>query len=300
MLEHCEYDLTIFTATYNRDHLLSRVYQSIIDQEFTNIEWLIIDDGSSDNTAQLVKQWKAQKKIPINYYYQKNGGKSRAYNLGIEKAKGKFFLTLDSDDYLLDNSKEKIYRQISLIRDKKNVIGAFSTRDFGYDRSVRDRVPNMKLLNIMDLKFQYGLNVENTALQKTDILKQYRFPTFEGEKFSSPEMHMHEVAQKYTFIYTNEVIVGGTYQADGETSSVFKSWIDNPRGTYCLLNSRYSYLTKVKYIQKYKELLKCLMNLGAYNIKLNKVITYRSPNKLMSLILIFPSYLWYLKRFKKI
>ena len=101
------YKITVFTPAYNRAHTLEKLYRSLQKQTFHNYEWLIVDDGSSDGTGELVKHWQTEENpFPIRYVYQENGGKCRAINHGLELAAGELFFTVDSDDYLLDNALE--------------------------------------------------------------------------------------------------------------------------------------------------------------------------------------------------
>jgi glycosyltransferase involved in cell wall biosynthesis len=96
--QQSQYTFTVFTPTYNREHTLDRVYNSLKVQTYHNFEWLIVDDGSTDNTHDLVKQWQAEADLPLRYIYQNNKGKHTAYNLAAREAGGKFIICLDSDD----------------------------------------------------------------------------------------------------------------------------------------------------------------------------------------------------------
>ena len=93
--------MTVFTPTYNRAYILPKLYDSLCQQTVKSFEWLIVDDGSVDNTQELVEKWIEEKKIEIRYFKQANGGKQRAHNLGVEKSKEEIFVCVDSDDYVL-------------------------------------------------------------------------------------------------------------------------------------------------------------------------------------------------------
>ena len=121
-----ETTFTIFTPTYNRAEKLKRVYNSLLKQTFKDFCWLIIDDGSSDNTEEVVKNFK---NLNIRYVYVKNGGKQRAYNKAIELANSKYFICLDSDDYFLEYSLEKIAEYMKKTSSKQIGVGYLS----GYD-----------------------------------------------------------------------------------------------------------------------------------------------------------------------
>ena len=100
--------LTVCTPTYNRAHTLPRLYESLVRQTSQDFEWLVVDDGSTDNTRELVDGWVAEGRIRIRYVYKENGGKPSAHNLGVRMAAGELFFCVDSDDYLTDNAVEVI------------------------------------------------------------------------------------------------------------------------------------------------------------------------------------------------
>ena len=96
--------LTIFTPTFNRAHTLVRLYEGLLKQTEKVFEWLIVDDGSTDGTKNLVEGFIQERKLNIRYFYQENQGKHIAINKGVSEARGNYFLTIDSDDYLLELS----------------------------------------------------------------------------------------------------------------------------------------------------------------------------------------------------
>ena len=103
------YKITVFTPTYNRAYIIEDLYRSLQRQTYTDFEWLVVDDGSADNTQELFAAWQQEENpFPIRYYKQENGGKCRAINRGLEMAEGELFFTVDSDDYLTDDALEKV------------------------------------------------------------------------------------------------------------------------------------------------------------------------------------------------
>ena len=101
--------ITVFTPTYNRKKELSNLYNSLLSQTYKDFEWLIVDDGSKDDTKSLINKFKTEKKIRINYIYKENGGKPSAYNVGLINAKGEIFLCVDSDDIISSDALKIIY-----------------------------------------------------------------------------------------------------------------------------------------------------------------------------------------------
>ena len=105
----CRYIFTVFTPTYNRAHTLSRVYQSLQRQTFKNFEWLIIDDGSTDTTPELIESWKKETDFPIRYTWQENQGINATINRGVKEAQGEFFLIIGSDDSFVPETLERFH-----------------------------------------------------------------------------------------------------------------------------------------------------------------------------------------------
>ncbi len=118
--------LTVFTPAFNRAHLLIRLYESLCNQTCQDFNWLIVDDGSTDETKALVSKWIEENKIPIAYIYQENQGKHVAINTALNKASTLYFFTVDSDDYLKDNAIELILKKLETIENSKNIIGIAS------------------------------------------------------------------------------------------------------------------------------------------------------------------------------
>src|SRR4051812_21992642 len=104
-----QYRFTVFTATYNRVGTLHRVYDSLLKQTFKDFEWIIVDDGSTDKTRELVENWQQTASFPIRYFWQKNQHKKTAFNKGVIEAKGKLFLNADNDDEFASNTLETFY-----------------------------------------------------------------------------------------------------------------------------------------------------------------------------------------------
>ena len=106
-MQQSDYYFTVFTPTYNRGHTLHRVYNSLRIQTCSDFEWLIMDDGSTDCTAELVKGWQAENHFPIRYYFQENQGKHFAWNRAAEIAFGEYFICADSDDEFTPDALQK-------------------------------------------------------------------------------------------------------------------------------------------------------------------------------------------------
>ena len=115
--------ITLFTPTYNRVHLLSRLYNSILMQDVIDVEWLIVDDGSIDDTEALIENFQKESIINISYYKKSNGGKHTAINFGLQNAKGELFFIIDSDDVLAENALKNIKIHYQSIKNNNNICG---------------------------------------------------------------------------------------------------------------------------------------------------------------------------------
>ena len=225
--------ITIFTPTYNRAYVLDRLYESLLKQTDKRFEWVIVDDGSTDNTKALAESWIAEKKITIRYYYQENAGKMQAHNKGTELAEYELFCCVDSDDYLTYNAVEKILSCWGRKGINKKIIGLLNFRLTAQG----GRVSSGHLKNVVgrtctlyDAYRKYGLNGDTMLIYRTEVIKQHHFPQFEGEKFV-PESYLYDQLDQDGKIYVQgEKLYVCEYLPDGYTASIRKTNHDNPRG----------------------------------------------------------------------
>jgi glycosyltransferase involved in cell wall biosynthesis len=205
---------TIFTPTYNRAHTLHRVFNSLKQQTFTDFEWLIVDDGSTDETATIVEKYKKTATFPIHYFYQPNQGKHIAFNKGVQEAKGAFFLTFDSDDACIPTALAIYQAHWDAIEDKKSFCGvtARCIHQDGHPLS-KKALPPILDVNSIDLRYKYGISEEMWGFTRTDILREFPFPEDIKNSWVPENIVWSEVGRRYKtrFIdvpiriyYTNE------------------------------------------------------------------------------------------------
>ena len=115
--------ITVFTPAYNRGYIIGKLYESLRRQSFRDFEWLVVDDGSTDDTGTLLAGFIAENKIPIRYFRQENGGKHRAINRGVREARGELFFIVDSDDHLADDALERVAFHYGNVRNDANFAG---------------------------------------------------------------------------------------------------------------------------------------------------------------------------------
>lgn len=230
------YSITIFTPTYNRAHTLPALYQSLCYQDSKDFEWIVIDDGSTDNTKDLIEGWIKENKISIRYFYQENAGKMAAHNYAVDIAESELFMCLDSDDRL---SKNAIESCVSFWKDKEQEVCGFITyKDISGHigkmpiMKMLEKANNIfagKTLHVKDLQ-KSGLMGETAFVVKTDILRKHKFPVFEGEKFVTDAYLWEKLDSKYSFYVFTYISQVCTYNPDGYSFNYRRLLFSNPMG----------------------------------------------------------------------
>lgn len=217
--------ITIFTPSYNRAHLLKRLYDSLLQQSHKNFEWLIVDDGSTDNTKEIVNQFINENKLLIRYYSKKNGGKHTAINFGVNEAKGNLFFIVDSDDFLPNNALELNYNAWQVIKNNQKICGIIGLSQYTNGNIVGDNfLQDNWQIPFVDYYLKYKLKGDKTVAFKTDILKQYPFPEKDGIKLVFEAVVWEEMSKKYDVLCLNKVVQYVDYQSDGTSSSFYRLW----------------------------------------------------------------------------
>lgn len=221
--------LTIFTPTYNRAKLLHRLYQSLCRQTSKDFEWLIVDDGSTDDTRTTVNSWISESRVLIRYIYQANGGKMRAHNKGVENSKGELFICVDSDDYLVDFAVEKIQKTWKT-RNKKGIIGIIALKGLNDSISLgKSELGNKRYSSLSGL-YKQGFKGDATLIFDTKLLKKYPFPEISGEKFITEKYVYDQIDQQFEYIVLNEILTICEYLEDGYSRNSIRLFKENPKG----------------------------------------------------------------------
>ena len=287
--------LTIFTPTYNRGYIIGKLYDSLLSQTNKNFKWLIVDDGSSDNTEELVKSWIDEDKIEIKYIKQDNQGKHIAHNTGVENCDTELFFCVDSDDYLLDNAIEDIYDDYYKLKDD-NISGIVSIRLTKARKPIGTDMPiNIEYSSLSDLYEKYKFKGDTALVFKTNILKEYKFPKIDGEKFIGEEYIYCQIDAKYKLKVSHKKYYVCEYLEDGYTSNIFKLIKNNPKG-YSILKKTKLKVSK-SFIIKYKAA--SLYIVGCWLSK-DKNILKKSTNKFITILAYPLAYVVYSIRFKRI
>ncbi len=225
--------ITIFTPTYNRAYILPKLYGSLLKQTLKDFEWIIVDDGSKDNTEQLCNNWiKDCKKFKITYVKQKNQGKHIAINTGVQIAKGELFFIVDSDDCLSYDAIEQIEKFFEQIKKNDNFAGVSGMKAYSNNNRIGGKFPFETIdCSMIDIRNKYKVKGDMAEVFKTNILKKYPFPQFEGEQFLSEGAVWNKIGSKYLLRYFNKNIYFAEYISDGLTKNIYKKFRENPQGT---------------------------------------------------------------------
>jgi glycosyltransferase involved in cell wall biosynthesis len=200
---------TIFTPTYNRAHTLHRCFESLSAQTLHDFEWIVVDDGSTDATGQLVEGWIKSAKFPIRYLRQDHGGKHIAHNLAVSEARGYFFACLDSDDGLTQNCLQRLAYHWETIPETEREF--FSGVD-GLCSDVGGKIVGMRFpLDVLDtdlreMKYVYRLYGEKWGMGRTDIMRRYLFPEIARGEYLPEGIVWLDIAKKFRSRAVNEVV----------------------------------------------------------------------------------------------
>lgn len=227
MEESRKIKLTIFTPVYNRAHTVNRLYESLRRQRCFDFEWLIIDDGSSDNIRETVGNF-VSNCFPIRFFRKENGGKHTAYNTAVEAARGEYFMCVDSDDILADNAVIDIIN-FTVGLPAKCGIAAYKT-DFCGNMLGSEFPKNTEETTTYELSEKLGGGGEYTYIYPTDIVRQVPFPVFEGERFVTESVVYDRLDKICKIRFLPRIITICEYQPDGYSASVNKIMKNNPIG----------------------------------------------------------------------
>lgn len=251
--------ITIFTPTYNRAHLIKKVYYSLCQQTIFDFEWLLINDGSSDNTEEIILDIlsKHDNSFPIRYICKENEGLMRTINLATKLANGEFFCRLDSDDYALPTLVQQIIENAHFIRGKEDLCSIVFLSQKN-DGNINGFHPFTKPTrsNFTDYRDKYNATGDRSEVMKTDVIRKYKFPEFNNEKFCPEGLIWNRIAQKYDAIYFPTPIYAKGENEDSITSQIYVYLKKNCKGTSLYyyeiiinkkLSFRYRFINTIKY-----------------------------------------------------
>lgn len=249
--------LTIFTATYNRAHLITRLYESLLRQQNFDFEWLVVDDGSEDGTSALFEKILSRNHpFEIRYYKQSNKGLIAALNRGIQLAHGQYLSKIDSDDYLTDEYSFNMLQWIDEIRHNHFLYGVGGVRVNTRNEPLAGSWPIIDKNGYVDAsdieRNKYNLDADMSEAWRVDVLRQYPFPVWPGEKFAPEQITFFTIALKgYKIRWRNVPIQICEYQEGGLTLGAFNLQKKNPMG-YAMMYNQLLDLPELCTSQKFK------------------------------------------------
>ena len=272
--------LTIFTPAYNRAHTLPRTYESLLAQDCKDFVWLVIDDGSQDNTAELIHGWQAQENgFEIQYIYKENGGMHTAHNTAYEHITTELNTCIDSDDKFAPGAVSKIKTAWESVRNKGyaglialdadftgNIIGK------GFPADLRETT--------LGGYYASGGAGDKKLIYRTDVINSVPpYPVFEGVKYVGLVYKYTLIDQQYKLSVLDEVVCEVEYQADGSTGTMWRQYLNNPRGFAFLRKTAMQYPTSTKRL-----ILDCIHYCSSSQISKNKEYIKESPRKLLTVL----------------
>ncbi|MDR7000600.1 glycosyltransferase family 2 protein [Neobacillus niacini] len=222
--------ITVFTPTFNRAYCLHKCYQSLVRQTSKDFIWLIIDDGSTDNTAELVNSWIKENTIEIRYHWQENQGMHGAHNTAYEIINTELNVCIDSDDYMPGEAIEKIKSFWEKYRNDKvsGIIGLDASPD---ERIIGTKLPsNLETSTLFDLYYKHGVSGDKKLVYRTELTRKYPYPIFKNEKYVGLAYKYYMLDRKFEMLLMNEVLCYVEYLPDGSSLNMFNQYRKNPRG----------------------------------------------------------------------
>lgn len=274
--------LTVFTPSYNRIHTLSRTYESLKKQTCKQFVWLIVDDGSTDETSQTVHAWQGEENgFEIRYIYKQNGGMHTAHNTAYDNIDTELNVCIDSDDAMPENAVENILK--SWKADKSDSVAGIMGLDSDFHGNIIGKgFPAGLTHSTVSGYYSAGGSGDKKLVYRTDLMKALPpYPVFDGEKYFSLSYKYLLCDQKYTMIILPEVLCLVDYQQDGSSKNMLRQYIRNPKG--------FAEWRKIKmrYDTSKKRLIKdCIHYCSSCLIAGNRRFVRESPQKLLTVLCI--------------
>lgn len=223
--------LCIFTPTYNRSYCLAGLFNSLAKQTMTCFNWLIVDDGSTDNTEELVSSFMDQAPFRITYIKKPNGGKQRAWNAAVEVCDSELFMCVDSDDTVPSDLVEAVVERWADVCDDAGIAGLIGLCGTDEQTALASRMPKDVVRTTMwDLYYKYKHKGDTALVYRTKILRKFPFEIEPNEKFIAETFVFHQIDQSYELSVMDKVLIIVEYRKDGYSANVRKVTRENPIG----------------------------------------------------------------------
>ena len=285
--------LTIFTPTYNRAHTICRTYESLLKQNCKDFIWLIIDDGSSDHTVELVKEWKNNDNgFEIRYIYKENGGMHTAHNVAYENITTELNVCIDSDDMIAEGAVNKIIQKWNEVK-KDDIAGIIGLDADFAGNLIGRRFPKGLKETTLTGYYANGGSGDKKLVYRTDIINKYPpYPVFDKEKYVALAYKYRLIDQKYKLAVLDDILCNVEYQMEGSSMNMLKQYLKNPKG--------FAFWRKIcmQYPESSKRVfVDCIHYVSSSIISKNTNYIAESPKKIMTILAIPFGYMltWYIK-----
>lgn len=291
--------VTVFTPTYNRAHLLPRLFESLQSQTCFAFEWLVVDDGSTDDTEAVVQAWiESEHRFTIRYYKVENGGKMRAINFGAKAAKGEYFCGIDSDDWFANDAIEIIIAAFKRVEPKNEIVGVSFSKAYSDGRPlVANHSFEGEFIDCTNNERKlYGMSADMIQIFYTESMRKYEIPVWHDEKFTPESVFLDKMSvDGKKNRYFKKVIYQGEYLEGGLSDGTWRLLRDNPMGYAMMFNMQLNYQKGLKQrTNTILQFISCCCLKGVYNYILK-------CNSTIGVILLFiPGYLLSLRRKKQL
>ena len=272
--------LTIFTPAYNRAHTLPRTYDSLCRQDCKDFIWLIIDDGSTDHTAELVRGWQSKDNgFEIQYVYKENGGMHTAHNMAYAMIHTELNTCIDSDDKLADGAVRKILSKWNCVKDQGYAGMVGLDADFA-GNIIGKGFPKDLAETTLSGYYASGGAGDKKLVYRTNVINSYPpYPSYSGEKYFALGYKYLLIDQDYKLAVLNEVLCNVEYQPDGSSRNMYSQYLQNPKGF------AHWRRVKMRYPESFKRLvMDCIHYCSSSQISKDKNYITRSPKPLLTLL----------------
>ena len=223
--------ISVFTPTYNRANLIHRVFDSLNAQSFTDFEWIIVDDGSTDQTADVLEHFRSIARYPVKIHRQENCGKARSINVGLDLAEGELFICFDSDDWCTPNALSRIAEVwAALSAEERNAYCGISCLKILRDGSlVGEDYARMqpKGESYID-RFNRRIKGDKWEIIRTDLHKSAFYDLFDNERYMAPEYAWLKIGKGHNTVFLNEALSVVEYQAEGISLNNLSHRVSSP------------------------------------------------------------------------
>ena len=282
--------ITVLSPSYNKGKTIRRTYESLLKQTSYDFEWLLINDGSTDDTDEIVVTFHTEL-FPIRYINKTNEGLSRTFNLGVELSLGSLVFRLDTDDYVKEDAIESILKYRHLIENEDKVCGLvfLSVLEDNNLVGIHPFKEEVQRSNFFDYRYKYHAVGDRAEVVKTSVFKEIPYPVFEGEKFCLESAMWNTMSLKYDAFYINKDIYVREYNGNSITSAGASTYIKNPYGA--MVNA----LIILQRVKISSETYKVAINYFRYSLRTKKSLLelIKAVPYAVSIVGLFPGILLY-------